>query len=39
MSTRLEPRAQQRDVRRAADTVSALDDDQFATELFLLNAR
>jgi hypothetical protein len=39
MSTRLEPRAEQRDVRRATDAVSAFDDDQLATEFFLLNAR
>lgn len=39
MSTRLEPRAEQRNVRRATDAISALDDDQLAAELFLLNAR
>ncbi|HET9526242.1 MAG TPA: hypothetical protein VFO99_08755 [Pyrinomonadaceae bacterium] len=39
MAPRLEPGAKQSDMRRAADAVSAFDDDQFAAVLFVLDAR
>jgi len=39
VTTRLEPRAQQRDVRRAAHAVRALDDDELAAVIFLFDAR
>jgi hypothetical protein len=39
VTTRLEPGAQQRDVRRAAYTVRALDDDELAAVINLLDAR
>jgi len=38
VTARFEPRAEQRDVSRAADAVSALDDDQLAAVFFLFDA-
>jgi len=37
--TRLEPCAEQRDVRRTSHAVGAFDDDQLAAVLFVLDAR
>jgi len=38
VTTRFEPRAKQRDVRRAAHAVGAFDDDQLAAVFFLFDA-